>query len=114
MSLFDVLFIGHLIGDFLFQTSWMAQYKSTRWLPLTVHVCVYTLAITLVAWTRGGIPVWAIAFIWVTHFCIDRVTLGAWWAKNIQRARRPADAWLNIVADQILHLIVLAIVATIV
>lgn len=39
MSLFSYLLIGHLIGDFLFQTTWMAMFKTTKWVPLIVH-CV--------------------------------------------------------------------------
>lgn len=110
MSWFDALLVGHLIGDFLFQTSWMARYKATRWLPLTVHASVYTVLVALTSLFVRAVPWWGVAVIWLTHFIIDRLTLGAWWAKHVQRVARKEDAWLNIVADQILHILVLAAV----
>jgi len=111
MNLFEALLIGHLAGDFLFQTSWMARYKSSKIVPLTAHVIVYTIFVVL----TGGLvdtwlPVWAIAVIFVTHWLIDRFTFGAWWAHTIQGVTREEDAWLRIVADQILHILVLVFV----
>lgn len=50
MAIFFVLaLLGHLVGDYLLQSQWMAVNKSSRgWfgtLTCTVHVAVYTLAI---------------------------------------------------------------------
>jgi hypothetical protein len=45
MSLFDTLLIGHFVGDFLFQTAWMADGKKKRIVHLIVHAAVYTLCI---------------------------------------------------------------------
>lgn len=45
MSVFDTLLLGHLIGDFLLQTSWMAENKAKHILPLLVHSLVYTVSI---------------------------------------------------------------------
>ncbi|HEX7064991.1 MAG TPA: hypothetical protein VF199_07965 [Bacillales bacterium] len=30
------------MGDFLFQTNWMAVNKEKKWLPLLAHCAVYT------------------------------------------------------------------------
>lgn len=53
--LFAWLFVGHLAGDFLFQNRWMAEGKTTRWLPLLVHSFVYTTAVTVCAMAVGGV-----------------------------------------------------------
>ena len=29
--------IAHVVGDYLFQSSWMAQEKATRWWPAMAH-----------------------------------------------------------------------------
>lgn len=110
MTPFDFLLIGHLIGDYLFQTNWMAMNKAKKWIPLLVHSCVYTLCVSIVAYFGfGGLSPLAIAFIFVGHVFLDRRTFVAWWAENIMGAKAKEAAWLKIVADQVFHVIVLAI-----
>lgn len=53
----------HFIGDFVFQTDWMALNKSKRNWPLTVHILVYTAVI----FTFGV-------------FILGDVVLGLYWA----------------------------------
>lgn len=47
-TLFCLMFVGHLVGDYLLQNQWMAINKSSKgWfgrLTCTVHVACYTLA----------------------------------------------------------------------
>lgn len=109
MTLFQVLFLGHCVGDFLFQTAWMAKYKATRWGALLAHVAVYTATVTLFGWIAGGISWSAVALIFVTHALIDRPGLVQWWTKRIQGVSRPEHQWLLIVTDQIFHLLVLGL-----
>ncbi|WP_246943902.1 DUF3307 domain-containing protein [Bacillus pinisoli] len=109
MSQFDFLLIGHLIGDFLFQTSWMAQYKATRWIPLLSHVTVYTIIVAIFGFLSGGISIWGIVIIFIGHIILDRKTFVTYWVENIQRAKGPGLGWLSIVTDQIFHLILLVI-----
>lgn len=109
MSQFDVLLLGHLVGDFLFQTGWMAQYKATKWLPLLSHVTVYTAVVTLFGWFSGGLSIYAVALIFISHVLLDRKTFVTFWVRRIQTAKGPSEAWLTIVADQIFHLIILAL-----
>lgn len=109
MSQFDFLLIGHLIGDFLFQTSWMAQYKATRWIPLLTHVTVYTITVSIFGFLSGGISIWGIAIIFFGHILLDRKKFITFWVEKIQMAKGPSQNWLTIVADQIFHLILLAI-----
>lgn len=108
MSQFDILLIGHLIGDFLLQTSWMAKHKATKWLPLLAHVVVYTVVVGVFGAMSGGLSLAAIALIFFSHIVLDRKTFVAFWVRKVQTAKGPEQAWLCIVADQIFHIIILA------
>ncbi|MBM6617043.1 DUF3307 domain-containing protein [Bacillus suaedaesalsae] len=107
MSQFDYLLIGHLIGDFLLQTSWMAQYKATRWIPLLSHVTVYTAVVSLMGYFSGGLSFTGIAIIFIGHIILDRRTFVEFWVSRIQMAKGQSKDWLMIVADQIFHIILL-------
>ncbi|MDQ0430645.1 hypothetical protein QOZ98_003524 [Planomicrobium stackebrandtii] len=109
MNQFDVLLIGHLIGDFLLQTSWMAKYKATKWLPLLTHVSVYTAVIAVLGILSGGLSLPALAIIFFGHIILDRKTFVMFWVQRVQTAKGPEKGWLSIVADQIFHIILLAI-----
>lgn len=109
MSQFDYLLIGHLIGDFLFQNSWMAQYKSTKWIPLLSHVSIYTLVVAIFGFLSGGLSIVGIGIIFIGHILLDRKTFVAFWVNKIQMAKGPNSNWLSIVTDQIFHIILLAI-----
>ncbi|MCM3611959.1 DUF3307 domain-containing protein [Planococcus sp. MERTA32b] len=109
MSQFDLLLIGHLIGDFLLQTSWMAKNKATKWLPLLAHVTVYTAVVGVFGMMSGGLSLAALALIAVSHIILDRKTFVSFWVRNVQTAKGPEQAWLCIMADQIFHIIILAI-----
>lgn len=109
MTTFEYLVIGHLIGDFLFQTSWMAKYKATRWLPLLTHVTIYTLVVGLMGLAAGGLSAAAIVLIFVSHIFLDRRTFVAFWVKHVQTVKNNEQPWLLIMADQIFHIIVLAL-----
>ena len=64
MSPFDYLIIAHLLGDFPFQTSWMALNKANMWLPLLSHSALYTAIIGLIFWSGfGGLTVWQLLTI---------------------------------------------------
>lgn len=101
------MFVGHLIGDFLLQTAWMADRKENQWIPLLVHCFVYTATITLLALPAGGLSSLAIALIFLGHVIIDRTQLVYLWAKYISRS--PDNTWLKIVQDQTWHIIILAV-----
>lgn len=76
----------HLVGDWLLQSSWMANEKVKATLPALVHVTIYGLLFLLV--TRS-VP--ALAVIVGTHFVIDRWRLARqvrWVANFISPVRR--------------------------
>lgn len=112
VSQFDALLVGHLIGDFLLQTRWMATQKADRWIPLVTHAAVYTAVVVSFAALYGGIHLWAWALIFVSHVALDQRTFVRWWAQRIQGILPESrDAWVAVMADQTFHVIVLILVA---
>ena len=55
MGLFDWLLVGHLVGDYILQTRWMAEKKVKQILPLIIHSMVYTTTIALFALLAKGL-----------------------------------------------------------
>lgn len=109
--------ILHLVGDYVTQSDWMAQKKTSRNLPALAHATVYSLPFLVIGSAR------ALLVIWVTHFFIDRYRLARYvvFAKNFlgwpfptwedckatgYPSARPAwlAVWLLIAADNTLHL----------
>lgn len=71
------LLCAHLVGDFFFQSDWMAQNKSKDWNALAVHVYVYGAPIG--AWiglTYGNAPGtgFLLILILLQHFVQDAIT----------------------------------------
>lgn len=117
-----LLLLGHLIGDYILQSDWMATGKTQRWWPAVAHALTYTVC--YLPATRS-LP--ALAVIGGTHLLIDRYRLARHliWAKNHlapASARPPAwtacaatgygpdlPAWLAvgllIAADNTVHLV---------
>lgn len=89
-----VLLTIHWIADFVFQSRWMANNKSTSLLALTIHVAVYTavlgigvacLALWVIGTTTPAIIIAALQFAgafavingvlhWVTDFITSKIT----------------------------------------
>lgn len=114
------LAIAHMVGDYVVQSDWMAQEKTSRWLPAVAHAASYAAAHLVV--TRDPA---ALAVIGGTHAVIDRYRLARHvvWAKNqlaparhrypwsegkgtgYHQDRPPWMAvWLMIAADNTIHL----------
>ncbi len=93
--------IGHLVGDFLLQNSWMAYGKKERWLPLLSHTLIYTGCISLATGWKPG----ALAVVAAAHLVLDGTDLMRLYNARI-KGEAPAP-WLDIATDQALHLVVL-------
>lgn len=111
----------HAIGDYVLQSDWMANTKTSKSSAALAHVVVYTLPFLIL--TRSPI---ALAVILGTHFVIDRWRLARYvcWVKNFlgpKSARFPwaecsttgyhkerppwLAVWLMIIADNVGHVI---------
>lgn len=76
------LLLGHLVGDYLLQTEWMAQNKSKNtlegWLAAFLHCFIYSIAVCLIMWEWK--PIWFVA-VFFSHFFIDKFALGYYYLK---------------------------------
>lgn len=86
--------LGHFVGDYLFQSKAMALGKSAPgWKGIKVclwHCWVYSLAVYVTV--LGGFGHWlpvppgfvaVLPMVFLTHYPIDRWSLGGWWLKLI-------------------------------
>ncbi len=105
------IFLGHLMGDYFCQDRGMGTHKKDKtlkglWL-CSLHCFIYTLWILMfnIKWLNG----WIFAFIFMSHFIIDRGPLILWWMRFKERDKTlyPAgiDLGLYIVQDNMVHLI---------
>jgi hypothetical protein len=109
IDLFALMLVGHLAGDFLLQTAWMANNKTEEWIPMLAHCFIYTAAVALFALPAGGLTIPAIVFIFLGHAFVDRRKLVGFWSRYISRS--PDNVWLKIIQDQTWHIVVLTVVA---
>jgi hypothetical protein len=107
LTFFAWLLLGHLVGDFLLQTRWMAENKTALWYPLAVHSTVYTAAVALFSLAAGGLSPLAVAIVFLSHLFLDRRGFVNLWAQYLNRAEN--NDWLKIMIDQTLHVLVLAL-----
>jgi len=99
-------FMGHLIGDFLLQSDWMALNKKKRTFPCAVHCLIYSLTVLLCA----GWPWWTFWVVFATHFAQDRTNIVVWLMNHKgqkQFAQPPMAPWSIIVVDNVMHLTLL-------
>lgn len=117
------ILLAHWAGDYVLQTDWMAQEKTSRWGPAIVHGICYTLPYALITHSP-----WALLIIGGTHILIDRFRLAKHitWVKNQiapstyryswAEARNNAgfskdkpvwmSTWLMIIVDNGLHILI--------
>lgn len=103
------LIVGHMVGDFLFQTRWMAENKASKWDALLIHSFLYTFIIAVFAWPAGGLTWWSLLIILVAHIALDRRGFTKFWLRNVNKS--DDMFWLVIVHDQTWHLLALAFAA---
>jgi hypothetical protein len=106
MQLFNWLLVGHFVGDYIFQTSWM-QRKTKEFLPLLVHSVVYTSAVALLALLAGGLSWWGIGLIFLSHLVLDQRKFIDFWARTITGTAN--IEWLKIMLDQSWHILILGL-----
>ncbi len=92
----------HLTGDYLLQTSWMANNKTKSWIAAITHACVYQLPFWFVLHPS---PL-ALLVIFGTHAVIDRFRLAKLWCKATGSDGGPdwLSVWLMIITDNTIHL----------
>lgn len=109
MNFFEFLLIGHLAGDFLFQTNWMAREKANNLIALFVHSAVYTVFIGLASFLAGRLSWPVLLIVLFSHMLLDNRIFVRFWVKNINKSSD--TEWLKVAVDQSWHLFVLAAAA---
>jgi hypothetical protein len=71
--------IAHFVGDYIIQNQWMADHKTSQWLPALIHGFTYTLPFLFATHSIAALLVIAL-----THAVIDRYRLAKYliWFKN--------------------------------
>lgn len=108
-TLLPQLIVAHLIGDFLFQSHWMASNKAKSSFVCVVHVAFYLVPFFMV-WSmnpfqwQNNIPLWMYAAIAVQHFLQDRFQLHLKWMKFY--GQTPPEHWPTgpLCVDQAWHI----------
>lgn len=116
-GLFPLLLAGHLVGDWVVQTDWMAANKARTdglWAMLA-HVLTYHLAMAafvLPVWHTRGTAL-ALLVSALTHGFIDR----RWPVRSLLRMTGSPEfagqLWGVIATDQALHLSILCVIAAV-
>ena len=115
MSVFELLLIGHLIGDWLLQTSYQALNKDKGKFfnrALIGHSLVYTAVFIPILILQNISLAWLL-LVMACHVIIDRRWPVVWTYKlinNVEKSPGESEApfWLLIVKDQVIHILVLA------
>lgn len=80
----------HLLGDYLFQTPYIAESKGKNWYHMFVHCVLYCLPFYICFGLN-----WQLILLFLSHFCID-----------VLKARYNL---ITICTDQLLHYIVMIV-----
>ena len=103
------LVLAHLVGDFLLQRKYWALNKTSKLSALLIHCVVYTAAFIPVFWMYEVCWAW-LAWIFLTHVLIDNGHFVNWWSRVVNDNHDPVF-WLLVVRDQVIHLLVLVVIA---
>lgn len=102
-TVFWMLLLAHLVGDYPLQPDWMVQAKKT-WRGLTLHVGVHLAMLLLLAGTGRSVLWPFLLALAAMHFAIDA-------CKNWLMVARPSWVSGPYIFDQFLHLVSLLVVA---
>ena len=102
---FERALVAHLVADWLFQNTWMAQHKSDLRHPAAwVHGAIHGVCLALALDWRAG------ACLGMLHMLIDTRVPLAWWMRYFKEtADAPEATTIAIWADQVLHIAVIAL-----
>ena len=110
MSTFDWLLIGHLVGDWLLQSDWMAQEKRQGLVTKAgmVHFTVYTAVLLfIIRWaninSQATYWLWGL-IIFVSHWLIDATDVVDYWMQLFGQNNKSV---VRLMIDQTMHILVL-------
>ncbi len=73
MNLFVLLFLGHLLGDFIFQPSSLIQWKYKEWRGVAFHAFIHFISMLLLVWVffNDSFLILPLIIVALLHFFID-------------------------------------------
>lgn len=103
-TLFESAVLGHFIGDFMLQSDYVAANKKTSTTVCISHCLMWTLAVIVMG------NIWhpaAIAWLFLTHFAIDRTGFINWWMTGNDQSvfRDKLGPWSSILVDNLFHVL---------
>jgi hypothetical protein len=114
MTIFESLFVAHLVADWLLQTEWQALNKHKNFRALFTHIGIYSLVIwgVLVAYYgfRNVTVYLVVGVVSFVHIFLDRRLVVEWYLKTFRLVvDREPPFFLMLAADQIFHILILAV-----
>jgi len=117
MNAFSWLLVGHMVGDWLLQSDWMAREKKLSFFSKAgmAHFLLYTVVVVAMIWLFCG-DGRSLAFyvtvglaVFVSHWLIDATTVVERWMQFY--GQDSSRDFMRILVDQTMHLVVLAVLA---
>ena len=106
MDQLSLAFLGHMVGDYILQTDWLAENKKTKTLPCLIHCILWAGCVVLFAgWTSSWIPFLVLLSV---HFIQDRTSIVRSWMRVIGQenfATGPYAPWSMVIVDNTFHLL---------
>lgn len=112
----DLLFfliLGHFLGDFAFQSDYMAKAKPTSRSVLTKHVAIYTITLAFTLWLGLELHQ-SHEFFTLTTLIVMALVFIEHWLQDLLKGFKLANGKQGFFLDQGLHLIVLYVMRVVV
>lgn len=101
---FSYLLLGHLLGDFTFQTDKIAEYKNKKWRWNLFHTLIVTLSMLIFSIPFGGLAVLLVMVNGILHYFIDSL-------KSKLSLNHAIWSFLYFLLDQALHIFIIYILS---
>jgi hypothetical protein len=98
-------FLGHMVGDYILQTDWMAENKKSKTLPCLVHSIIWASSVVLFSGWLNWLPFLALLTL---HFIQDRTYLVRNWMRLMGQehfATGDYAPWSLVIVDNTFHLL---------
>lgn len=107
MDPFIILVLTHFVSDWFFQPTPWAIKKVKYFRPRLYHAIQYSVIFLPVLYFLNLSLLW-VFWIFITHLLLDDYKLVKWWSKVIKRGTsKTHPSWINVIQDQVLHVLVL-------
>lgn len=106
------IILGHMIGDYLLQSDWMALNKKSKnakgLIACIVHCIIWSVSVYMFTfWNTKSLLIFVLLFL--SHFVLDRTNLVKWYC-NVTHIMPNPTVWKIIIVDNTLHLLMIWII----